>query len=620
MSAVPRSTIRRGVSVVARGVREEPRWFAVAVLGSALYGIMTGAMAWVIGWLTHNVIGPAIDVRSVTPGALWQVGLTVAGVVLLNVIGIVLRRVGAGVAMYGLGAAYRQRVTRQYLKLPLRWHHQHPSGQLLSNANADVEATWNIFAPLPMALGVVVMLIFGAVQMLLVDPVLAAVAMVVFPLLFGANAVFQRRMSPQVTRAQQLRADVSEVAHESFEAALVVKALGREDEEAARFATVAHALRDANIAVGRTRGTFDPAIESIPTIGTLVVVGVGAWQASRGQLTAAEVVQVAYLFSVLSFPVRAFGWVLGEVPRAVVGWERVAAVLDARGAMDYGPLEVPVKGSPSPLAARDLDFSYDVTDVDGSPGKYSALTGVTVDIRAGSTTALVGPTGSGKSTLAGLLVRLVDPDSGEVVVDGVDLRRLRHGALASIAALVPQQSFLFEDTIRGNVTLGAPFADAEVHRALEIAQADGFVDALPNGLDTIVGERGANLSGGQRQRIVLARAIVRSPQLLLLDDATSAVDPSVEQAILEQLRAATDGMTVLVVASRVATIGLADEVVFLADGAVVDHGPHVELLRRCPAYARLVTAYARDAAEREAAQPTHGDLVDAGRRDPEVSR
>ena len=161
---------------------------------------------------------------------------------------------------------------------------------------------------------------------------------------------------------------------------------------------------------------------------------------------------------------------------------------------------------------------------------------VTVDVTAGSTTAIVGPTGSGKSTLAGLMVRLVDPDSGAVLGDGLDLRALRHGALAEVAALVPQQTFLFEDTVRGNVTLGGHYADDEVWRALHIAHAESFVSALPAGLDTRVGERGANLSGGQRQRIALARAIVRAPQLLLLDDATSAVDPSVEQAILDDLR------------------------------------------------------------------------------------
>ena len=598
MTAVPRSTLCKGAAVVARGIREQPRWFGVAVVGSALYGIMTGAMAWVIGRLTATVIGPAVAAREVTAGQLWQIGLTISAVVLLNVAGIILRRVGAGFAMYGLGAAYRQRVTRQYLELPLRWHHKHPSGQLLSNANADVEATWNIFAPLPMALGVIVMLIFGAVQMVIVDPLLAAVAMVVFPLLFAANALFQRRMSPQVTRAQQLRADVSEVAHESFEAALIVKALGREDQEAARFAAVSHELRDANIAVGRTRGTFDPAIESIPTIGTLVVIAVGAWQASRGQITAAEVVQIAYLFSVLSFPVRAFGWVLGEVPRAVVGWERVNAVLQATGAMEFGSVSLPPGTDALPIAARSVDYAYEVENPSGATDRAPVLQGVTIDVSAGGTTAIVGPTGSGKSTLAGLLVRLVDPDTGVVLVDSVDLRRLRHGALAEAAAFVPQQAFLFEDTVRGNVTLGLQVSDDQVWQALRIARADGFVSALPGGLDTVVGERGANLSGGQRQRIALARAIVRNPRLLILDDATSAIDPSVEQEILAALRRAAAGTTVLVVASRMATIALADDVVFLADGRVVDHGPHEQLIERCPPYADLVTAYVRDAAAR----------------------
>ncbi len=616
MTAVPRSTLRKGAAVVARGMREQPRWFAVAVLGSAVYGIMTGAMAWVIGRLTETVIGPAVGARAVSTGQLWQIGLTISAVVLLNVVGIVLRRVGAGYAMFGLGAAYRQRVTRQYLELPLSWHHKHPSGQLLSNANADVEATWNIFAPLPMALGVVVMLLFGAVQMVVVDPLLAAVAMVVFPLLFAANALFQRRMSPQVTRAQQLRADVSEVAHESFEAALIVKALGREDQEAARFAAVTHQLRDANIAVGRTRGTFDPAIESIPTVGTLVVIAVGAWQASRGQVSAAEVVQVAYLFSVLSFPVRAFGWVLGEVPRAVVGWDRVNAVLQATGAMEFGDRSLPPGASALPIAARSVDYAYEVENASGGRDRAPVLQAVTLDVTAGGTTAIVGPTGSGKSTLAGLLVRLVDPNTGMVLVDGVDLRQLRHGALAEAAAFVPQQTFLFEDTVRGNVTLGLAVSDDQVWAALRLARAEGFVSALPGGLDTVVGERGANLSGGQRQRIALARAVVRNPRLLVLDDATSAIDPSVEQEILAGLRQAVAGTTVLVIASRMATIALADDVVFLSAGRVVDHGPHHELIQRCRPYADLVTAYARDAAERADTRHTdtrHTDTAEVTR-------
>lgn len=599
MPLPPASTLRRGLGVMAQGIREQPRWFALAVTGSTVYGIATGLMAWVIGWLTRGIVAPAVTARSVTPAQLWTIGGVVTGVVLLNVAGVIARRGAAGIVMYNLGAAYRRRVTRQYLQLPLRWHHKHPSGQLLSNANADVEATWNIFAPLPMALGVVVMLLFGAVQMLVVDPVLALVGFVVFPLLFLANAVFQRRMSPQVTLAQQLRAEVSEVAHESFEAALVVKTLGREDQETERFAEVTHRLRAANIAVGRTRGTFDPAIESIPTVGTLVVVAVGAWRASRGLIGAAEVVQIAYLFSVLAFPVRAFGWVLGELPRSVVGWERVQAVLAATGAMDHGTARLPQRPA-AQVRAEHLDYSYEIDLPDGGTDAAPAIRGVTLTLTAGSTVALVGPTGSGKTTLAGLLLRLVDPDAGRVLLDDVDLRQVRRGGLAQVAALVPQQTFLFEDTVRDNVTLGQPHPDEAVWEALRVAQGERFVRRLADGLDTRVGERGTNLSGGQRQRIALARAVIRRPQLLVLDDATSAVDPSVEQQILGALRGAAAGATVLVVAYRMATIALADEVIYLEAGQVRDRGRHDELLARCEAYAALVSAYTRDAAERAA--------------------
>lgn len=599
MTATTGSTLRRGLTVIGHGIREQPRWFAAAVLGSTLYGIMTGAMAWAIGWVVRTIVQPAIAAGAVTSAQLWTIAGLVGGVVVLNVVGVLLRRVCAGHVMFDLGAAYRRRVTRQYLDLPLRWHHKHPSGELLSNANADVEATWNVFAPLPMALGVIVMLVFGAAQMLLVDPLLAAVGMVVFPMLFGVNAAFQRRMSPRVTVAQQLRAEVSEVAHESFEAALVVKAHGREDHEAARFADVTDRLRDANVAVGRTRGTFDPAIESIPTVGTLAVLAVGAWRAGRGAVSAAEVVQIAYLFSVLSFPVRAFGWVLAELPRSVVGWERVRAVLDATGVMPHGPMSLP-SGGPTTVHADRVDYAYEIDLPGGGTGTSPALRQVVLTVPAGSTVALVGPTGAGKSTLVGLLVRLVDPDSGRVLLDDVDVRTLRPGGLADVAALVPQQTFMFEDSVRGNVTLGAEHDDGQVWSALRVAQAERFVRRLAHGLDTTVGEAGANLSGGQRQRIALARAVIRRPRLLLLDDATSAVDPSVEQDILAALRTRAAGTTVLVVAYRLATIALADTVVFLVDGRVVDHGTHEELLARCPAYAALVSAYAREAAERAA--------------------
>lgn len=588
-----RAVLRRGLGVIWGGMKTEPRPTIVAVIGSLLWAAATVGTAWAIGFVTDRYIEPAVLQREVEAAALWTVFGVLVAVLVVNVIGVILRRVFATVAGFNLQARYRRDVTRQYLRLPLSWHHAHPSGQLLSNAHADVEATWQVFNPLPMAIGVVFMLFIAGTMMVLVDPFLAFIGLLVFPGLFAANVVFQRFMSPRITRAQQLRAEVAEVAHESFEAGLVVKSMGREDEETERFRTQTHALRDALIQVGRTRGVFEPVIEAIPTLGTLAVLGVGTWQVSRGELGAAEVVQMAYLFSILAFPVRSLGWVLAEIPRSVVGYDRVQHVLQAEGSMSYGQATFNDRDGPASSALEDVVYAH--------PGEdQPTISGVTLEIPEGSTTALVGPTGSGKTTLTNLALRLVDADSGRVRIDDLDARELQLGQIPAVATLVAQQTFMFDDSVRGNVTLGEPASDESVWDALRIAQAEGFVRELPDGLDTVIGERGGSLSGGQRQRIALARAVWRRPRLLVLDDATSAVDPSVEQAILAGLREARAGMTVLVVAYRMATITLADQVVYLEHGRVVDRGPHPELLARCQGYADLVHAYAREAAERAA--------------------
>jgi ABC-type multidrug transport system fused ATPase/permease subunit len=596
-------TLRRGLFVLGQGIRHAPVMFTLAVAGSALYGVMTAGSAWALGRVTKDVITPSFRSGHVDGGDLARGAGLLALVAVLLVVGVIGRRVAAGVVMYDLGAVFRRRVTAQYLRLPLAWHARHPTGQLLSNANADVEATFQVFAPLPMAIGVVVMLLVAGIAMLLADPVLALIGLCVFPAVFVVNVVFQRWMSPRVTRAQRLRAEVSDVAHESFDGALVVKALGRETEETERFARSAHELRDANVEVGRTRGMFDPVIEAIPNLGTLAVLAVGTSRAAHGSATVADVVQVAYLFSLLAFPVRALGWVLGELPRSAVGWSRVESVLRATGRLPFGEATLPGSGA-AHVRLDDVDYAHVDADGDVVP----ALEHVSLDAAPGSTVAVVGPTGSGKSTLTALLVRLVDPDRGTVAVDGADLATLAYGEVARATALVPQQAFLFDDSVRGNITLGdADLEDADDRRvwaALRLAQADAFVAALPHGLDTQVGERGATLSGGQRQRIALARALVRRPRLLVLDDATSAVDPQVEAAILAGLRSQDVGSTVVVVAYRKATIALADQVAFLVEGRLVDVGTHAELSARRPAYVHLVDAYERDAAQRAAAGET----------------
>jgi ABC-type multidrug transport system fused ATPase/permease subunit len=404
-----------------------------------------------------------------------------------------------------------------------------------------------------------------------------------------------------MTRAQALRGEVSEVAHESFDGALVVKTLGREVEETARFADKAHQLRETNIRAGRVRALFDPVLEALPNLGVLAVLTVGVNRVLAGDADPGDVVTIGYLLTIVAFPIRSIGWLLGEFPRSVVGFRRVSNVLAATGEMKYGDRAVAVPEGRDDLGAR-LDVRGLAYRYDGGP---PLLDDLTFSVEPGRTVAVVGATASGKSTLTSLLVRLVDPAEGAVLLDGTDLRDLARGGLADHVSLVPQQAFLFDDTVRDNVTLGADLSDEQVWEALRTAQADGFVAALPAGLDTRLGERGTSLSGGQRQRLSLARALVRRPRLLIMDDATSAVDPEVEARILAALRGDDTGASVLVVAYRKATIALADQVVYLRDGRVVDQGTHSELLARSPGYAHLVNAYEmehHDAAE-EVASP-----------------
>ena len=621
-----RRIFARGLRVLWVAMRAEPVVFLVAVFGASLHAAVTVASAEVLGRVTDQVILPAFQDGRTTAGALTAAAAALLAVGVLKAVGLGLRRLYAGLMQFRMQARYRRKVARKYLRLPLAWHHRHPAGQLLSNANADVEAAWQPLAPLPMVVGSLFMLAIAAAAMVVTDPVLALVGFVVFPLLFAVNVVFQRKAAPVATRAQALRAEVSEVAHESFDGALVVKTLGREDTETERFTAAAHRLRDAQIRVGRMRGLFDPVMEALPNLGVLGVLLVGAWRLSADAIAVGDLVQMAYLFTLLAMPIRSFGWLLGDMPRSVVGWDRVSTVLGADGAMEHGRARLDGDGGIG-VSVRGLDFSYedggadrDLADdaaqaaaaaaspagpaaADGARnGRTTVLHGVDLDIAPGRTVAVVGPTGSGKSTLTTLLLRLVDPDTGTVAYDGTDVRDLAVGEIPGAAALVPQSTFVFEDTVRDNVALDTGATDADVWAALRLARADSFVAALPDGLDTRLGERGASLSGGQRQRLALARAVVRRPRLLVLDDATSAVDPQVEAQILAGLRDTDLAATVVVVAYRRATIELADEVVYMEEGTVADRGPHAELLLRSPGYERLVTAYERAAEERAAAE------------------
>ncbi|MEU4561448.1 ABC transporter ATP-binding protein [Actinoplanes sp. NPDC023936] len=588
----------RGLRVLGQAIRTEPRLFVISSIGSSVFGFLIIANSYVVGFVTGHVIVPAFAAGSVRTASLALVVALLVGISGLRVASIFGRRLGAGYMQFRLQARYRRAVTRRYLSLPPAWHQRHATGTLLSNANSDVEAAFSPIAPLPFAVGTIVMIFGAVVTLFLTDWVLALVGVALFPTLFALNLAYSRRMSPRQIHAQQMRAKVSAVAHESFDGALVVKTMGREADESRRFGVFVTDLRDALISVGRLRGVFDPLMDSLPSVGTLAVLLIGTWRLQTGAINVAELVSVAFLFTVLAFPVRAIGWVIGELPRSVAGWERVQAVLSAEGDLEYGQADLPGSG-PAELRFEQVSYRYadgpsnhPATAQERTEGPPYVLEDVTFTVPPGKTVALVGATGSGKSTIAALAIRLVDPDSGGIALDGVKLPDLSAAALAGAAALVPQIPFVFDDTVRGNIALDRPGVDDDqVRHALRLAQADRFTAGLPKGLDTEVGERGTSLSGGQRQRLTLARALAGRPRLLVLDDATSAVDPRVEAAVLGALRDGDAGASILVVAYRRATIALADQVVYLHQGRVVATGTHRELMAAQPGYADLVTAY-----------------------------
>ncbi|MEX2424207.1 MAG: ABC transporter ATP-binding protein [Acidimicrobiia bacterium] len=597
-----REVLGRGMQLIRRMLRRAPKEFALGGLGTTIFAIATVGSSYVLGWVTDDVLVPAVDAGDVTTAVLATAAGAVMGVSFFRGLGIMLRRLGAYAAQYGLQARDRYDITNKYLRLPIEWHRRHPTGQLLSNVNADVESASFIAAPLPMAFGVFLMLIATAVLLVVTDIFLAIVGFAVLPLIILNNILFQRRMRVVAASAQRLRAEVAEIAHESFDAALVVKTLGREDQEVGRFGARSDDLRDSMVELGRLRAMFDPMMEALPNIGVLAVLAVGAWRVEEGLLTAGTLVTFAYLFRLVAMPLRVFTWLLAEMPRAVVGWDRIEAVLGADETVSYGTRTLERIGGAG-SEATDVSYVYpadshsDLGDstpagVDPTDGSGRGVRSVTLGVEPGTTVAIVGPTGSGKTTIAHLMVRLFDPDEGVIRLDGMGMSEMRRSDLSDTTALVFQEAFLFDDTIRANVALDTGAGDEEVWAALDLAQATGFVRDLSNGLDTVVGERGASLSGGQRQRVALARAIIRRPRLLVLDDATSAVDPAVEGSILEGLSGLDT--TIVIVAYRRSSILLADTVLFVQDGRVVGRGTHREMYDSLPAYAELIDAYNQD--------------------------
>ncbi len=574
---------RRGARLLVRYVRQNRLVFTVSCMGAAIYAAAAVGSTYVLGHITNEVIIPTFEVGRPSAHAVRMSGLALLLVGLLRASTIVMRRYFAALLTFRTQRRWRRDLVDTYLAVPLKYHRETPTGRLLAHADADIIASSEVLNPLPFSIGVAALVVFAVISLAFVDWMLMVVGLILFPGLAVINRLYTSRAERPLETVQSKVGEVSRITHESIDGALVIKTLGRQDDEVERLAVAADGLRASRIALGRIRGVFEPMTDALPNLGIIVLLLIGSWQVSVGRLDTGQVVQAAALFGLLAFPMRIFGYFLQEFPRASV----VSARLDRVLATDREPGAAragsrPPDG-PLPVAFEGVSVRYG----DDPP----ILDDLHLDLAPGEIVALVGVVGSGKSTLCELVPRLVDPDRGVVRVGGVDLRDLEPATVRAAVALVFQETFLFADSVLENVTLGEPIDEDELERVARIAHAANFISRLPDGWHTVLGERGVTLSGGQRQRLALMRALLRRPRVLVLDDATSAVDPVIESAILRDLRGSLQATT-LVVAHRVSSIELADRVVHLAEGRIVASGTHADLLATDAEYARLVHAYA----------------------------
>jgi ABC-type multidrug transport system fused ATPase/permease subunit len=550
--------------------------YRVSLVISIVLAVASQGAQIALVWVTKNVIDQAITPHDA--GKLWVYVWTIIGLGVLRAGLMAARRLISGKQALAVEMDMRQGLYAHLVRLSFGFYDRHQTGQLMSRATVDLQGVRFFlgygliffFQNILTVLSVTVVLFFFEWK-------LALIALAITPVLVVLAYRYSHIAHPTLRDVQQKLADVATVAEENIVGVHVVKSFAQEPQEERKFSDRSEAVFRQTVRANRQRAVYVPFISWVPMLAQGAVLLVGARMVTSGELTVGGFVAFNLYLGMLIMPLRSLGMWVGQAQRATASGERIFQVMDEPEeiADREGAIELPEGGGH--LRFEGVEFEY----MDGRP----VLQNIDLDVPPGKTIALIGHTGSGKTTLTSLVPRFYDVTGGRVTLDGADVRDLKLTSLRRGIGVISQDPFLFSATVLENITFGAPdLDDAEVERIARLAQAHEFVERLPEGYDTVIGERGITLSGGQRQRLAIARALAVDPRVLILDDATASVDASTEARIRLGLREAMRNRTTLIIAHRLSTIALADEIVVLDDGQIAARGTHDELLETSSVY------------------------------------
>ena len=546
---------------------------------SILLAVASQAAAVAIAFLTGDALESAVDAQS--QRQLWVLALAILLVGAARAVFMAGRRLISGRQALGVEYDLRDEIYAKLLRLSFGFYDRHQTGQLMSRATVDLQAVRFFlgygliffFQHLLTIVGVTVVLF-------IVDWKLALAATAFTPVLVFLAYRYSQVSHPVLRDVQQRMADVATVAEENIVGVHVVKSFAQEEAEAAKFEERTGSLFRRSLDANRQRALYVPLLSFLPLLAQAAVLLFGGRMVASGELALNSFFAFNVLVLMLVMPLRMLGMWIGQAQRATASGERIFEVVDETEDVRDAAGATLLPPGDGRIAFQDVGFAY----THGRP----VLEGVDLEIEPGRTVALIGHTGSGKTTLASLVPRFYDATEGRVTIDGTDVRDVKVSTLRRAIGIVAQDPFLFSATVRENIAFGAPGAtDEDVVRAARLAQADEFIAELPDGYETMVGERGITLSGGQRQRIAIARALILDPRILILDDATASVDATTEARIRLGLREAMKGRTTLIVAHRLSTIALADELVVLDRGRIAARGTQAELLEGSPVFREI---------------------------------